>query len=83
MISNGVIEIKTLEMTNDSILINFWAFFGIRSLENIHKLPNKILGKISLVPVRLTFLYLKKMEPPNNRGGAPPTTPPNYPPPDV
>ena len=41
MIPNGVIEVKTLEMTNESILIQFYGDFL--------KYPNKIFVKMSLV----------------------------------
>ena len=60
MTPNVVIEIKTLEMTNDSILIKYSGLFLIHSLKIIYKSPNKILIKISFVPVMLTLLSLRK-----------------------
>ena len=47
-------------MTNDSILIKFMGLFIIYRLKNIYKLSNKILGKMSLVTGRLTFLSIWK-----------------------
>ena len=75
-----MIEKKTLELTNDSILINFSGTFWNTRPWKIYKPPDEILGKNSLVPGRLTFLSLQKMKPTNNPGGSPTPPPPNYPP---
>ena len=37
MTPNGVIEVKNLEMTNNSILIKFTGLFEITGLKNIYK----------------------------------------------
>ena len=81
MTPNGLILIKTLEMTYDSILFKFMGPFEIHSLENTYNSPNKILGEMSLVTGRLNLLFVFKKNPTNNRGGALPLPPLNYPPP--
>ena len=84
MTPNGAIEIKTLEMTNDCILIKFMGLFKSTASKTYINLQIRYLEKcLWWREGWLSYVFESYMQPINNCGGDPPPPPPNNPPPSM